>query len=51
MFEVGSKYEFSVFGEARIGAGSVEDVDGFSFSGLHFLCYFRGRRQRLKKKE
>jgi hypothetical protein len=51
MFEVRSKDEFSVFGEARIGAGSVEFVDRFSFSGLHFLCYFKGRRQHLKKKE
>jgi hypothetical protein len=51
MFKVRSKDRFSVSGEARTSAGSMEDVDGFSLSGLHFLCCFRGRRQRLRRKE
>jgi hypothetical protein len=51
MFKVRNKYRFSVSGEARTSAGSMENVEGFSLSDLHFLCYFRGRRQRLRMKE
>jgi hypothetical protein len=51
MFKVRSKDRFSVSGKARIGAGSVEDVEWFSLSDLHFLCCFKGRQQRLRRKE
>ncbi len=50
MFKVRSKDWFSVSSEARTGAGSVEDEDGFFLSDLHFLCCFRGGRQRVRKK-
>jgi hypothetical protein len=51
MFKVRSKDRFSVFGKAQAGAGSVEDVEGFSLLDMHFLYCFRGHRQRLKRKE
>jgi hypothetical protein len=51
MFKVRSKDNFSVSGKAWTSAGSVEDVEGFSLLDMHFLCYFRSCRQRLRRKE
>lgn len=42
MFKVISKDRFSVFGEAWIGAGSMEDVDEFFFSWICTFCAVLG---------